>query len=122
MDTTKVKEIIQLYFDGSYEGNAEKMDKVFHQAAHIYGLDKDGNLSDRPRDEFVARVGSRPADAPSYARYDEILSIEFTGENTAVAIVKLRVQNTLYTDVLSLMCINGNWGVIAKMLAGVPVA
>jgi len=70
MDINDIKEVIQLYFDGSYEGSAEKMDQVFHQQAHIYGLDKDGSLNDRPRDLFISRVGSRPADAPSYPRYD----------------------------------------------------
>ncbi|MCL2166106.1 MAG: nuclear transport factor 2 family protein [Clostridiales bacterium] len=121
MNTEDIKEIIQFYFDGSYEGSSEKMDKAFHQAAHIYGCAADGSLTDWPRDAFVSRVGARPADAPSYPREDEILSIDFTGENTAVAKVKLRVGNTRFTDVLCLMRLESKWGIIAKMLSGVPV-
>ena len=121
MDASEIKRIIQLYFDGSYEGNREKMDQVFHQAAHIYGHAPDGSLADMPKDSFVARVGSKPADSPSFPREEEIVSIDFTGENTAVARVKLRVFNTRFTDILSFMCLDGKWGIIAKLYAGVKV-
>ena len=121
MDIDEIKRIIQLYFDGSYEGNRDKMDKVFHQAAHIYGHAPDGSLTDMPRDLFVDRVGSKPADAPSFPREEEIISIDFTGEKTAVARVKLRVFNTLFTDMLCFMCLDGKWGVISKVYSGVKI-
>jgi len=121
VDTAEIKRIIQLYFDGSYEGNQEKMDQVFHQAAHIYGHAPDGSLTDMPRDFFVSRVGSRPADTPSFPREEEIISIDFTGEHAAVARVKLRVFNTLFTDILSFMYLDGKWGVIAKLYSGVTI-
>jgi hypothetical protein len=119
MDTEEIKNIIQLYFDGSYEGNQEKMDKVFHQAAHIYGHSPDGSLTDMPRDFFVSRVGSRPVDTPLFPREEEIISIDFTGDHTAVARVKLRVFNTHFTDILSFMYLDGKWGVISKLYSGV---
>ena len=121
MDATEIKKIIQLYFDGSYEGNQEKMDQVFHQAAHIYGHAPDGTLTDMPRDFFVSRVGSRPADAQPFPREEEIISIDFTGDATAVARVKLRVFHTRFTDILSFAYLDGKWGVISKLYSGVPV-
>jgi len=121
MDTTEIKKVIQLYFDGSYEGDGGKMDQAFHQAAHIYGHNPDGSLKDWPRDEFVKLVGSGPSGRPSFPREDEILSIDFTGENTAVARVKLRVHTTRFTDMLCFMRLDGKWGVIAKVFAGVQV-
>lgn len=120
MDTTAIRDLIQMYFDASFEGSGEKMDRSFHQGAHIYGLDQEGKITARTRDEFVARVGTPRDDRPVYERQDEIISIEFTGANTAVALVRLRVANTIYTDVLSLLCVDGQWGIIAKMLSGVP--
>ena len=123
MDNTEIKEVIQLYFDASYESDRAKMDKVFHAAAHIYGHNEDGTLRDMPRDVFVNRIGTADPNAPkvSYPRDNEILSIDFTGDNTAVARVKLRVRNTMYTDVLSFIRTDGKWSVIAKLLSGVPV-
>ena len=122
MDSTAaIREVIQNYFDGSYYNDGEKMDKAFHKVAHIYGLAEDGSLIDWHRDDFVARVGAPRPEGHSrgHTQQDEILSIGFTGENTAYATVKLRVGKTLYTDVLCLLCLEGKWGIIAKMLSGV---
>jgi len=119
MDTTEIKEILQIYFDASFESSEGKMAQVFHDAAHIYGHSQDGNLSDSPKEAFVKMVGRKPVNQPPYPREDEILSIDFTGENTAVARVKIRVNNTMFTDILSFIKIDGKWSVIAKLYSGV---
>ena len=126
MDSTEaIKETIQNYFDGSYFGDGVKMDKAFHKAAHIYGLADEGGLTDWHRDDFVAAVGRPRPEGTSFkrdhAQQDEILSIEFTGENTAVARVTLRVGKTFYTDILCLLYLDGQWGIIAKLFSGVSV-
>ena len=123
MDSNEIKEVIQMYFDASYESNGEKMARVFHEPAHIYGHGEDGSLDDMSKDFFVKLVGTPRPDAPAtgYPRQDEILSIDFTGENTAVARVKLRVGNILFTDMLCFMRLNGNWGIISKVCSGVPI-
>jgi len=120
MDTNKIKEVIQLYFDGSFDGKADNMKRVFHPAAHIYGYDH-GALEDMPKEAFVALVGSDRTGKPAFPREEEILSIDFTGENTAVARVKLRVFDTRYTDILSFIRLDGEWSVIAKLFSGVQV-
>jgi len=123
MDTTAIKELLQLYFDASFESDGEKMAKVFHDAAHIYGHGGDGDLADAPKAPFVTMVSSFPPGSsdPAFVRDDEILSIDFTGENTAIARVRLRMENIVFTDVLSLICIGGNWSVISKLYSGVPI-
>ena len=123
MDSTEIKGVIQTYFDASFESSGEKMAKVFHDAAHIYGHGENGALNDMDKEFFVNLVGTPRHDSPEseYPRQDEILSIDFTGENTAVARVKLRVRNILFTDMLCFMRLNGKWGVISKVFSGVPV-
>ena len=123
MDVNVIKEALQLYFDGSFEGSGEKMEAAFHSAAHIYGLGMDGKLADMPRDAFVQLVGSGPKESgdPGYPRRDEVLSIDFTGENTAVARVRLRVHSTVFTDILSFLYLDGKWAIISKLYSGVPV-
>jgi len=123
MDSTEIKGIIQTYFAASFESSGEKMAQVFHDAAHIYGHGENGALIDMDKEFFVNLVGTPRPDSPEsvYPRQDEILSIDFTGENTAVARVKLRVRNILFTDMLCFMRLNGKWGVISKVFSGVPV-
>jgi len=123
MDSSEIRGLIQTYFDASYESSAEKMAQVFHDGAHIYGHGANGELNDMEKDFFVNLVGTPRPGAPKaeYARQDEIIAIDFTGDNTAVARVKLRVMNTLFTDMLCFMRLNGKWGVISKVFSGVPV-
>ena len=123
MDSTEIKAVIQTYFNASYESSGEKMSQVFHSAAHIYGHGEAGSLNDMDKSTFVKLVGTpRPeSHKREYPRQDEIISIDFTGENTAVARVKLRVGNTLFTDMLCFMRIENKWGVISKVFSGVPV-
>ena len=123
MDSTEIKAVIQTYFDASFEHSGEKMSQVFHNAAHIYGHGEAGALNDMSKEFFVKLVGTpRPGSPkPEYPRQDEILSIDFTGENTAVARVKLRVGNTLFTDMLCFMRLDNKWGVISKVFSGVPI-
>jgi hypothetical protein len=116
MDATKIKDVIQLYFNAKYDG--AKMVDVFHPSAHIYGHKEDGTLNIRDRDEFIKLVSSHPASKPTPTQQDEILSIDFIGENAAVARVKLQVMDMIYTDALSLLCFNGEWRVVAKISSG----
>ena len=123
MDDNGIKEVIQKYFDASYADDGDAMGETFHDAANLYSLDDDGMLVVWPKEYFVNLVNSHDTDPanPGYPRDAEILSIDFTSENTAVARVKLRVRETLFTDILSFMRIDGQWAIIAKVFAGVPV-
>lgn len=117
-----VESVIQMYFDASFTGDAGKVREVFHEAAHIYGLDQNGALNDWDVPFFANLVGSSvSSQSMGLARQDKILSLDFTGGNTAVARVSLRVRDTLFTDVLSFIKIDGKWKIMAKVLSGVPV-
>ena len=122
MDIDGVKKAIQAYFDTGYASDSAGMAEVFHDAAHLYTHDKDGALTDWTSGFFVNLIGStsQGKDGPGYPRYNEILSIDFIGEKTAVARVKVRVADTLFTDILCFMLLDGKWQIISKVFAGVP--
>ena len=117
MDANEIKEVIQAYFDADYAGDSDGMAKVFHDGSHLYGLGADGELLDWPKEKFLHVLAKGK---PEYPRYNEILSIDFTGDDTAVARVKIRVEDIIYTDILSFLRLNGKWGVMAKVYAGAP--
>jgi len=120
MDKKGIAEVVQIYFDACYEGNREKMDRVFRPEAHIYGMmEGDSALTDTPRDEFVDRLGrNRQSSNNDWERRDEIHLIEFTSEHTAVAKVSLLLRNTLFNDLLIFVNRDGEWRVISKMYHG----
>jgi len=123
MDKNEIKSVLQTYFDACYECNGETMGSVFHIEAHIYGQGRDGTLTDWDRTSFMDMVDScKPGTAiPGFSRLDEIISIDFTGENAAVARVKVRVMNMVYTDILSFLLLDGKWKIISKLFSGIPI-
>jgi len=124
MDSNEIKAVIQIYFDSCFEGSGEKMGGILNNAAHVYGHGRGGVFVDMDRDAFLKIIGPAESGAPrpEYPRQDEILSIDFTGENTAIARVKIRVGDILFTDILSFIRLEGKWTIISKLFSGVPVS
>lgn len=120
MDKAEIEAVIQTYFDGSYELDKEKARAAFHPDAHIYLMSGDGALGDLTVEGFVAIFDN--LDSPESAeqgREDRILSIDVTGEHTAVARVTLRIAETVFTDILGFVSAGGRWRIITKISSGV---
>ena len=110
----EVKATLSDYFDGIYDSSEDKLRSAFHPDAHIYSA-TDGTLADFPLDTFVDRVTSRESCSSQGApRTDKIVSIDFSGPNSALAKVELSIPGTDFVDFLSLMKIDGRWRIIAK--------
>lgn len=123
MERKKIEKLIWTFFDASYAGDLDTMAACFHPGSEYLGFNPDGSLEKMSGEAFIAglRVMSAKGPRPEYPRVNEILSIDFTSENAAVARTKIRVMDTLYTDILCFMRLNGKWGIIAKIPSGVPV-
>ena len=110
----EVRATLADYFDGIYDSSEDKLRSAFHPDAHIYAA-TDGTLADFPLDAFVDRVTSRKSCSSQGApRTDKIISIDFSGPNSALAKVELSIPGTDFVDFLSLMKIDGRWRIIAK--------
>ena len=120
MNNSEIKDVIQLYFNANFDANEKKIAEIFHDLAHIYGFGKNGAFAHMDKAAFVKKIESNEPNAPD-ARFGEILSIDFLGEFAAVARVKIRVGDMLYTDSLNFLYLEGKWTIIAKVFSGVPV-
>ena len=103
------------YFDGLYFGDTERLRKVFHPSA-IYACATDGSLLTLGMDAYFPIVDKRPAPASrGDARFDRILSIEFAGPVTALARVECVIGPKHFIDLLTFVCIERRWQIIAKV-------
>lgn len=113
-ELTHIENTIGQYFDGLYEGDTEKLGRVFHPSASLF-IEKDGALSILPVPEWLERVAAREAPAAVQAkRADGILMIDRTGPVNAVAKVTCMLAPNTYTDYLSLIKFDGRWQIVAK--------
>ena len=114
-DLAAIEAVLQTYFDGLYEGDTDKLASAFHPCAHLY-WDKDGQVGDLPREEWFALVKSRGAPkAMGLARHDRILSIDFSGPETALAKVNCQVPPRYFTDYLVFLKTAQGWRIVSKV-------
>ena len=114
-EVSAVEKVLQVYFDGLYEGDTKKLGEAFHPASHLSAASGDGKASDWPRGEWFKMVESRPSGkAKGSARADRIVSIDFTGPATAIAKVECQLPPRYFTDYLTLLKVDGRWQIISK--------
>ncbi|MCL2350411.1 MAG: nuclear transport factor 2 family protein [Defluviitaleaceae bacterium] len=114
MDTKQVKKVLQRYFDAFYNVDINELSALFHESIHIYGYDENGKLEVINKKGFLKILSSfRPnSENPEFIRSDEILAIDFISEDVVVARVKLRFYNSICTDIVNMMRIDGEWNII----------
>ena len=106
------------YFEGSYEGDLNKLQRIFHPGALLFG-DVKGEPYAKTLHEWLQVVGNRQSPKDSGKPFKgEILNIRVVN-SVAVAEVQVRAYDMLYHDFLSMHRFNGNWVIVNKIMSGV---
>lgn len=110
-----VKTVLQTYFDGLYECDAEKLAGVFHPRALYATADETPPLF-RSMEEYLPLVAARVSPASrGEARRDAIDAIEFAGANAAQARVRCSIGERDFVDLLTLLRVDGAWRIVSKV-------
>lgn len=105
---------VQLYFDGLYEGDVDKLARVFHPRASLF-IAAEGELVVLPVPQWLERVANHLSPASTQApRDDAILMIDRVGPVNALVKVRCMLPPTTYTDHLSFIECEGRWQIVAK--------
>jgi Putative lumazine-binding len=107
--------VLREYFDGLYFSDTQRLRRVFHPQA-VYATATDGMPLILRMDEYFAVVDKRPSPAGrGDARNDRILALDFVGPVTALAKVQCSIRPKHFTDLLTLIRVEGRWQIIAKV-------
>jgi Putative lumazine-binding len=116
-DRTAIEQSVQTYFDGLYEGDADKLASVFCPGSALT-YEHAGALTVWPLADWLKTVRERPSPrAKGLARDDAILLIDQSGPTTALVKVKCQIPPRYFTDYLNLVKIDGQWRVAQKVFA-----
>jgi hypothetical protein len=111
----EVEAVLARYFDGLYQSDKGILQGVFHPDA-LYACATGDTLMTLRMDEYFRLVDQRPSPASrGQARTDCIVGIEFAGPVTALARVQCSILPKHFTDLLTLLRVDGRWQVIAKV-------
>ena len=114
-----IEQAVQTYFDGLYEGDADKLASVFHDTSALT-WEQDGKLVVWPLAEWLKAVRERPSPkAKGLARDDAILWLDQSGPTTAFVKVRCQIPPRYFTDYLSLLKVDGRWAVAQKVFSTV---
>lgn len=114
-DLADITALVQTYFDGLYEGDAEKLTSIFH-ATSALAQSVDGKAVTMSRDAWLDWVRKRPSGkAQGLERDDHVLALDLVGPTMAFVKVKCQLPPRYFTDQLSLLKIDGRWQVAQKV-------
>jgi hypothetical protein len=114
LDRSTVEALVQHYFDGVYEGGADKLGEIFHPSADLRSLEK-GELRVLHLPAWLNWMRRRPsAKAEGKPREDFIVTIDRSDDNTAFIKVRCQLPPRYFTDYLVAMKLNDGWQIVSK--------
>ena len=113
-DRSSVEAVVKNYFDGLYEGNADKLGAIFDTTADLRWVEK-GELQILTVPDWLDRVRKRPsAKAEGKPREDFIVTIDRSDESTAFIKVRCQLPPRYFTDYLVAMKLADGWKIVSK--------
>jgi len=115
VDRSAIEAQMQLYFDGLYHSDTEKLGQVFHADAR-YVCATGSKLVNLGLSEYFPIVDARQSPGSrGEKRQDRIVSITPAGPNTAFVHAHCAIGSKFFTDFLTLIREDGRWQIIAKV-------
>jgi hypothetical protein len=115
-DLKAIEAATRTYLDGLYEGDASKLEQVFHPTSALTHAQEDGTIKIVPRAEWLEAVRNRPSPkAAGMARGDHILTIDIVGPTLALVKVKCQMPPRYFTDLLSFLKVESKWQIVQKV-------
>lgn len=107
-DEELIRNVVQLYFTGTYHGRIEEVKRAFHPDARIVGS-INGTLQDWSLGEFIERVTTKPTAADNKETFDkEILFVDIT-HHTAMVKTRVSAAGHVFIDYITLLKIEDKW-------------
>jgi hypothetical protein len=113
-DATAIEAVVQDYFTGMYEGDIERLRRIFHPRCWLFGENRSGS-HEFHLSGFLDQIASEPIPKAEGEPFDmRLVSVERTG-SVAVAKVEVRYQSRRYTDYLTLHKAAVGWRIVGKL-------
>lgn len=110
----EVADVLELYFDGLYEGDTQKLRRVFAPGAKLFS-GTGGEFVEIGLDDYMDIVAGRPAPASrGHLRFDRIESMDIAGDSAVVVKVECAVPPKYFTDLLTMVKRDGRWRIVNK--------
>ncbi|MGM4990686.1 nuclear transport factor 2 family protein [Tardiphaga sp. 841_E9_N1_2] len=109
-----VEAVIQHYFDGLYEADADKLGAIFHPTADLRWVEN-GELKVLTMPDWMPMVRTRTSGkVDGKTRDDLIVTIDRSDDKTAFIKVRCQLPPRYFTDYLIAMKLADGWQIVSK--------
>jgi hypothetical protein len=116
-----IRDTLRLYFDGLHLSDTGRLERAFHPKAR-YVCATDGAFVNLGMAEYLPIVAARVSPASrGEARRDRVVSIALAGPVTAAVRVECAIGPKFFTDLLTMIRLDGRWQIIAKVFHHEPL-
>ncbi|MCZ0733763.1 nuclear transport factor 2 family protein [Phreatobacter sp. AB_2022a] len=113
-DRSTIEAVVQLYFDGLYECDADKLAEAFHPSADLR-WNENGELKVLGYKDWLGLVRQRTSPkSQGHPRHDFLVTVDRSDEKTAFVKVKCALPPRFFIDYLVLMKLSDGWRVVSK--------
>ncbi|WP_298839739.1 nuclear transport factor 2 family protein [uncultured Roseobacter sp.] len=116
-DETRVRAVMQLYFDGLYHSSSDILRSVFHpDLAYVNGTA--GTYEHMGLEDYMARIDARTPPASRGDPREEVIErIEFKGDRIGVVEARMTMMGRNYQDLLTIINTDDGWRVLTKVFS-----
>ena len=113
-DRSTVEAVIQHYFDGLYDADADKLGAIFHPTADLR-WQENGTLKVLTMPDWLERLRQRkPGKDTGASRDDFVVTLDRSDDNTAFIKVRCQLPPRYFTDYLIAMKLADGWQIVSK--------
>lgn len=114
LDRSTAEAVIQHYFDGLYDNDADKLGAIFHPTADLR-WQENGVLKVLSVPDWMEMVRGRAAKGGAKkAREDFVVTMDRSDDATAFVKVRCQLPPRYFTDYLVLMKLVEGWTIVSK--------
>lgn len=111
-----IKATVTNYFEGVTTGDAAKLNKAFHESAVLRTFNAaTGKIQDIPVKTFISKTPAGGVKAST-----KLISYSYAGVS-GLAAVELQFDEFKYIDLLSLLQVNDEWKIVARVFSRVDL-
>ena len=111
-----IKATVTNYFEGVTTGDAAKLNKAFHESAILRTFNAaTGKIQDIPVKTFISKTPAGGVKAST-----KLISYSYAGVS-GLAAVELQFDEFKYIDLLSLLQVNDEWKIVARVFSRVDL-
>lgn len=111
-----IKATVTNYFEGVTTGDAAKLNKAFHESAILRTFNAaTGKIQDIPVKTFISKTPAGGVKAST-----KLISYSYAGVS-GLAAVEMQFDEFKYIDLLSLLQVNDEWKIVARVFSRVDL-